>query len=67
MCSSDLEARGGRVVLVNPRRVETLTRVGELFQVRPDADVYLLAAMLHAIDRELGFDADAVARQARAL
>lgn len=60
-----IESRGGRVVLVNPRRVETLTHVGELLQVRPDSDVYLLAAMLHVIDRELGFNADVVARQAR--
>ena len=60
-----IEARGGRVVLVNPRRVETLTHVGELLQVRPDTDVYLLAAMLHVIDRELGFNPEAVARQAR--
>ena len=60
-----IAARGGRVVLVNPRRVETLTHVGELFQVRPDSDVYLLAAMLHVIDRDGGFDAAVVGRHAR--
>ena len=60
-----IESRGGRVVLVNPRRVETLTHVGELLQVRPDSDVYLLAAMLHVIDQDGGFDAEVLARHAR--
>lgn len=57
--------RGGRVVFVNPRRIESAESVGELVQIRPDTDVYLLAAMLCAIDRGPGFDAQAIAAHGR--
>jgi anaerobic selenocysteine-containing dehydrogenase len=46
-------ARGGRVVHVNPRRTESVTpATGELVQIKPDTDVYLLAALLNAIHAE---------------
>jgi anaerobic selenocysteine-containing dehydrogenase len=54
-------ARGGRVVHVNPRRIESeKTRAGETFLIRPDTDVYLMAALIHEIDREGGFDEEVV-------
>jgi len=54
-------ARGGRVVHVNPRRIESeKTRAGETLLIRPDTDVYLLAALIHEIDREGGFDEEIV-------
>ena len=59
-----VRARGGRVVFVNPRRIESAA-VGELVQIRPDTDVYLLAAMLCEIDRGPGFAAEVIARRAR--
>lgn len=40
--------RGGRVVYVGPRTIESARR-GEMFLVRPDTDVYLLAAMIEEI------------------
>lgn len=40
--------RGGRVVVVDPRRTET-ARAYEHVQVRPDADAWLLLSMLHVI------------------
>jgi anaerobic selenocysteine-containing dehydrogenase len=49
----DVRDRGGRVVFVNPLRIEP--RIGETLQVQPDTDAYLLAAMLHEIDRTVGF------------
>ncbi|MEM1230338.1 MAG: molybdopterin-dependent oxidoreductase [Pseudomonadota bacterium] len=52
-------ARGARVVHVNPRRTETARAVGEHQPIRPDTDVYLLAAMLQVIDSERGFHDDA--------
>ncbi len=56
-------ARGGRVVHVNPRRIESeKTRAGETLLIRPDTDVYLLAALIHEIDREGGFD-EAIVRE----
>ena len=56
-------ARGGRVIHVNPREIENAkTRAGETLLIRPDTDVYLLAALIHEIDQAGGFD-DAVVRQ----
>jgi formate dehydrogenase len=49
----DVRDRGGRVVFVNPLRIEPT--IGETLQIRPDSDSYLLAAMLHEIDRTSGF------------
>ena len=53
-------ARGARIVFVNPRRIETPDRgVGDTVLIRPDTDVWFLAALLHEIDALGGFD-DAV-------
>jgi formate dehydrogenase len=53
----EVAARGGRIVFVNPRITESSDeRTGPTIQIRPDTDVYLLAAMLHEIDRSVGFD-----------
>lgn len=49
----DIRGRGGSVVFVNPLRIEPA--IGDTLQVRPDTDPYLLAAMLHEIDRTTGF------------
>ena len=58
----EIVARGGRVVHVNPRRIEgPRSSAGETLWIRPDTDVYLLAAMIHEIDRTVGFDAAATA------
>ncbi|PRC58566.1 formate dehydrogenase, partial [Mycobacterium sp. ITM-2017-0098] len=40
--------RGGRVVVVDPRRTET-ARAYEHLPVRPDSDAWLLLSMLHVI------------------
>lgn len=57
----DVVARGGRVVHINPRRIESeKTGAGDTLLVRPDTDVYLLAALIHEIDRGPGFDAKIV-------
>ncbi|MCY4427412.1 MAG: molybdopterin-dependent oxidoreductase [Halieaceae bacterium] len=45
--------RGGRVVFINPRRVES-ARIGEHFFIRPDTDVYFLAAFCNEIIRRDG-------------
>jgi anaerobic selenocysteine-containing dehydrogenase len=67
--------RGGRVVVVDPRRTET-ARQFEHLPVRPDADAWLLLSMLNVIfeeeltDREFisrwTTGADALSEQARA-
>ncbi len=55
-----IETRGGKVRFVNPRRIESVkSGVGELIQIRPDTDVYFLAALLHELERIDAWD-DAV-------
>jgi formate dehydrogenase len=49
-------ARGGRVVVVDPRRTETVRKVGEHVPIRPGTDAYLLAAMLHVLTAERAVD-----------
>ena len=51
-----IEARGGRVIIVDPRRTETAERVGEHVAIQPQTDVYLLMAMLHVVAHEDGID-----------
>ena len=59
-------ARGARIVFVNPRRIETPERrVGDTLLIRPDTDVWFLAALLHEIDALGGFDAGVIARHGR--
>lgn len=44
-------ARGGRVVVVDPRRTET-ARAFEHMPIRPDADAWLLLSLLHVVGRD---------------
>jgi anaerobic selenocysteine-containing dehydrogenase len=54
------QRRGAKIRFVNPRRIESVkSGVGELIQIRPDTDVYFLAALLHELERIGAFD-DAV-------
>ena len=53
-----IEARGGSVIHINPRRTETAKALGEQCFIRPDTDVFFLAAFL----REL-FEQGAVDRK----
>ena len=58
--------RGARIVFVNPRRIETPDRgVGDTILIRPDTDVWFLAALLNEIDRLGGFDDAIIARHGR--
>jgi anaerobic selenocysteine-containing dehydrogenase len=41
--------RGGRVVVVDPRRTETAEAADEHVPIRPGTDSFLLAAMLHVV------------------
>jgi anaerobic selenocysteine-containing dehydrogenase len=52
----DIEARGGKVIFVDPRKTETAQKVGEQVFIKPGTDVYLLLAMLHVITHENDFD-----------
>ena len=58
--------RGGRVVVVDPRRSET-ARAFEHVPVRPDGDAWLLLSLLHVIFAEGLEDTAALSRQVRGL
>lgn len=59
-------ARGARIWFVNPRRIESVApSTGEWLPIRPDTDVYLLAALLAEIDRLGGFDEEVLRRHGR--
>lgn len=56
-------ARGARFVFVNPRRIETPAQgIGDTLLIRPDTDVWFLAALLNEIDRLGGFDRHVIER-----
>jgi len=48
----DLRARGGRLVVIDPRRTETAKLADEHHFVRPGTDALLLAALLHVFFAE---------------
>lgn len=53
----DIIGRGGKVRFINPRRIESAgENTGEVTLIKPDTDVYFMAALLHEIDRTGGFD-----------
>lgn len=48
----DLHARGGRMVVLDPRRTETAKVADEHHFVRPGTDAWVLLAMLHVLTTE---------------
>ena len=44
-----LRARGGKLIVIDPRRTETAAVADAHHFIRPGADVYLLAAMVHTL------------------
>jgi anaerobic selenocysteine-containing dehydrogenase len=57
-------SRGGRVVVIDPRRTET-ARAFEHVSVRPDGDAWLLLAMLNVIFNEGLEDREAISKQSK--
>jgi anaerobic selenocysteine-containing dehydrogenase len=54
--------RGGRVIFVNPRRTETAEAVGEHVPIRPDTDVFFLAAFVRELILSGGIDRERALR-----
>ena len=56
------QQRGAKIRFVNPRRIESAkSGIGELIQIRPDTDIYFLAAVLNELDRMGSFREDVIA------
>lgn len=59
-------ARGAQVFYINPRAIESAgPGSGEVVQILPDTDVYLLAALLHELDTRGAFRIDVIEAHGR--
>lgn len=47
-----IQGRGGKVIVVDPRRTETAEKADQHIFIRPNQDVFLLLAMVHTIFEE---------------
>lgn len=57
---------GATIRFVNPRRIESATpATGDVLQIKPDTDLYLMAALLHEIDKAGLFDQDVIAQHGK--
>ena len=64
----DIVGRGGKVRFINPRRIESSNdATGEVTLIKPDSDVYLMAAILHQLEHLGCFDAPYLAALGRNL
>src|SRR5262245_41699767 len=52
----EIQARGGRVVVVDPRRTETAKVASEWLPIRPGSDVFFYLAFLHELFAQGGVD-----------
>jgi formate dehydrogenase len=55
-----IEARGGRVFVVDPRKTETARAAGEHVFIRPNTDVFFYLAFLHELIETGGVDRESV-------
>src|SRR5262249_51231587 len=62
---SAIERRGGRVVFVDPRRIETAKSLGEHVFIRPDTDVFFYLAFLNEVLARGAVDGERIARHMR--
>ncbi len=61
-----VKSRGGTVLFVNPRRIESSSpETGDVLLIKPDTDFYFLAGILHEIVFRIGYDRTEVERHAR--
>jgi anaerobic selenocysteine-containing dehydrogenase len=61
----DVEARGGRVFVVDPRRTETARAAGEHVFIRPGTDVFFYLSFLRELCHTGGVDVERVERSTR--
>lgn len=63
----ELRARGGKLVVIDPRRTETAAVASDYHAIRPATDVLFLAALLHEILRAQPVSTDGLAAVADGL
>lgn len=57
---------GATIRFINPRRIESATpATGDVLQIKPDTDLYLMAALLHEMDKADLFDKDVIAQHGK--
>lgn len=62
----DIVRRGGKVRFINPRRIESANATtGEVTLIKPDSDVYLMAAILHELEAMGRFNDAHIAQHGR--
>lgn len=62
-----IEARGGRVFVIDPRRTESAKAAGEHVFIRPGTDVFFYLAFLHELWATGGVDEARASRHARGI
>jgi len=55
----DIRARGGRIVVIDPRRTETAALADQHQFIRPGTDALLLLSVIHELDRQGRVSSDA--------
>jgi len=63
----EIRARGGRVVVIDPRVTETAAAAGEHLFIRPGSDVFFYLAFLHEVLKRGGVDEARVRAHTRGL
>jgi len=56
----DIKSRGGRVIVIDPRKTETAKVAGEHIFIRPGTDVYFYLSFLHEVRLQNGINRDRV-------
>ena len=62
---AEMRARGGTLVVVDPRRTETARKADRWVPITPGSDIYLALALHHVIIRDGLYDQEYVARRCR--
>ncbi|SHJ81734.1 Anaerobic selenocysteine-containing dehydrogenase [Shimia gijangensis] len=63
----EIKARGGRVVVIDPRRTETAEKATDHYFIRPETDAFLMLALIHEIFAANLVDVGALATRVKGL
>lgn len=63
----EIKARGGRIVVIDPRRTETAEKATDHHFIRPETDAFLMLALIHEVFEQGLVDTGALTRQLKGL